>query len=188
MDIILTKKVDHVGERGEIVKVANGYARNYLLPKGMAILATPGARKQAEILQRAEARREQHRRDEASLQRDRIHGKAIAVRARATSAGKLYGSVTAREICDALRETHGLTVDPDRLRLGEHLRALGEHVVQVHIYGDINAEVTVNVKALEGAPEEEAAPADAAPEEPVARKSPRPKPIIVGGAVQDSDA
>ncbi|MBI2301522.1 MAG: 50S ribosomal protein L9 [Armatimonadetes bacterium] len=188
MDIILTKQVDHVGARGELVKVADGYARNYLIPKGLAMLATPGAKKQAASLQRAEARREQHRRDEAHLHRERIHGKAVTVRARATSAGKLYGSVTAREICDALRETHGLTVDPDRVRLEEHLRSIGEHVVQVHIYGDINAEVSVTVKALEGAPEEEQAPAADAPAEPVARKSPRPKPIIVGGAVQDSDA
>jgi large subunit ribosomal protein L9 len=179
VEVILTKPVEHLGTRGAIVKVADGFGRNWLLPQGLAMIATPGAKKQAAAFQRAEARREQQRRDHAGLERDRIHGKAVTVRARATAAGKLYGSVTAKDICEALRQTHGLSVDPERCRLSEHhLRDLGSHIVPFQIYHDIAAEVTVTVKPLDE-------PAEAAPQEEAVKRAPKPKPIITGGAVED---
>ena len=182
MEIILNKTVSTLGLRGSIVHVADGYARNYLIPRGMAIPVTPGARKQAEAMQRAEERREQHRRDAAAEERDVLHGRSVTVRARSTGDGKLYGSVGAREICDALRETHGIGAKPESVQLEHGLREVGTHEVTFKIYDDIDAIVTVTVKGIEG--EEPAADeaANAAAEEAAAHRSPKPKPIIIEGA------
>lgn len=178
MEVILTQSVPKLGDRGSIVYVADGYGRNYLLPKGLAIPATKGARKQAEAMQRAEERREQQRVDAAMTERDKLHGKAVTVRARATSEGKLYGSVSAKDICEALRETHGISEDPERARIDEPIRTTGSHTVRFAIYKDVDAEVTVTVKAVEGGPED-------AVEEPTAedvQRAPKPKPIITDSA------
>jgi large subunit ribosomal protein L9 len=178
VELILTKPVENLGNRGAIVHVADGYGRNWLLPQGLAMLATRGARKNAESLQRAEARREQARRDVANTERAKIHGKNVTVRARATAAGK----VTAKDICEALRQTHGIIVNAENCRLpAEHLREVGVHTVHFAVYHDIAADVQVTVKALE---EAAVAPA-AAPEEETVKRAPKPKPIITGGAVDD---
>lgn len=187
MEVVLTKKVDTLGERGSIVRVADGYGRNYLLPKGMAILATRNAKRHAESLQRAEERREQQRRDHASAERDKVHGRAVTVRARATGEGKLYGSVQAKEICEALRETHGLVLDPHQCQIAEPIRAIGEHVVQFLFYHDIAADVSLTVKAVEEptpAPRVEPQPE---PEEviEVVKRAPKPKPIITSRVRED---
>ena len=187
MEVILNKRIEKLGERGHIVRVADGYARNYLLPKGMAILATKGAKKQAESMTRAEDRREQQRRDHANVERDRLHGKAVTVKARATAQGKLYGSVSAKDIVEALRETHGIVIEPDRMHSGEHIRAVGPHTVTFSFYKDIAAEVTVTVKAVEGEGAAEGE-AEALVEPPVeeAQRAPKPKPIITDAARDDS--
>jgi large subunit ribosomal protein L9 len=179
MEVILTRPVVKLGDRGAIVRVADGYARNYLLPHGIAIAATKGARRQAEDMARAEQRREDRRRDAAGLERDRVAGKNITVRARSTSAGKLYGSVSARDICESLRQTHGVTVDPSTCTMDEHsIREVGTYTVAFRIYKDIDAAIQVTVKGIE---DETAAPAEEAAE----RSAPKPKPIITGGAVDD---
>jgi len=183
VEIILNKAVPKLGERGQIVQVADGYARNFLLPRGLAMLATKGARKQAEAMARAEERREQERRAAASARRDQLHGLAVTVRARANAAGGLYGSVSAHEIVKALKETHGVDVDPHLCRLGEPLRELGEATVHFRFYEGVEADVVVNVKAVEG----EAPVADAPADAEVTPRAPRPKPIITGGAVKDAE-
>jgi len=178
MEVILNKPVEKLGKRGAIVRVADGYARNWLLPQGIAMIATPGAKKQALSLQRTEARKEQVRRDAATTERDKVHGKSVTVRARATAAGKLYGSVTAKDICEALRQTHGTVVSAGQCRIpSDHLRDLGVHTVKFVFYHDIAADVTVTVKALD-----EPAAAEA---EEVVQSAPKPKPIITGGAIED---
>jgi len=179
MEIILNKTVDKLGPRGAIVHVADGYARNYLLPRGLAMAVTPGARKQAEAMQRAEERREQHRRDAAGEERDVLHGRAVTVRARATAEGKLYGSVGAKEICEALRETHGIGAKPEMVELEHGLREVGTHDVSFKIYHDIEAVVSVTVKGVEGdVPAEAEAAADDV------QRAPKPKPIITEGAIE----
>jgi large subunit ribosomal protein L9 len=184
MEVILKQRVQHLGDRGQIVRVADGYARNYLLPHGMAMVATKGARKEAQALVRAEARKEQERRTVAVKERDQLHGKAITVRERANSAGKLFGSVPAKDICEALRETYGLNVDPTRCEDHEPIREVGTFTVNFLIYDDIKAEVTVNVRAVEEAAGKGHDEAQAEGEE---RRAPRPKPIIPGGgAGQDN--
>lgn len=188
MEVILTKTVEKLGGRGEIVHVADGYARNWLLPKGWAIVATRGARRQAEALQRSEQRKEQVRRDAASVERDRVHGRNVTVRARATEAGRLYGSVTARDICMALRETHGLTVEPAQCRIpNEHLRDVGTHTVSFVFYDDIAGEVQVTVKALEVAAATTGRPAELDEDdlEDLTPAAPAPQPIITEGAIED---
>lgn len=184
MELILTKPVEHLGQRGQIVRVADGYARNYLLPQGLALIATRGAKKQAEALARAEARKEAVRRAAASTERDKVHGKNVTVRARATAAGKLYGSVTAKDVCEALRQTHGVVVDPDRCRLHDHLRDIGTHEVRFSFYHDIDAVIAVTVKALE---DPNAAAAAAAPAGEDVKRGPKPKPIITDSALDDRD-
>lgn len=173
MEVILTQNVDKLGHRGSIVRVADGYARNYLLPKGFAITATKGARKQAEDIQRSEQRREQHRRDAAMTERDKVHGRAVTVKARANAEGKLYGSITPKDVAEALRETHGVIVEPDRCHLEEHIRTTGVFTFSFNYYKDIAAEVTVTVKATEDSGAE--APAAEAEE---GKRAPKPKAIL----------
>ncbi len=183
MEVLLRQRIEKLGERGEIVRVADGYARNYLIPQGLAMLATKGVRKQAESMTRAETRRESLRRDQAMTERGALDGKAVTVRARANELGHLFGSVGVREIAEALHETHGVQLDPTKLHLAEPIREAGEFAVEAHVYGDITATITVTVKALEEAAKPKREESD---EDDEVTGTPKPKPIITREAEADA--
>lgn len=166
MKVLLKEDVDNLGYAGEVHTVADGYGRNFLLPKGMAVKATPDVMKQAEAWRkRAEARRAELR-AEHDLLAEKIRAVTITFTARAGENGKLYGSITTAQIADKLNEQLGTEID--RRKVGsEPLRQLGEHRLQVRLSGDHHPEFIVLVQQ-EGAP---AAAATAAAEPVIAAET-----------------
>jgi large subunit ribosomal protein L9 len=149
MKVLLKEDVDNLGFAGEVYDVANGYGRNYLIPKGYAVKATAGVMNQAEIWRKqAEARRAELRAEYEALAA-KIEEVILTYTARAGETGKLYGSITTSQIADDLNET--LSTEIDRRKVGiEPLRQLGKHKVVVRLSGDIQPELTVIVESEDG--------------------------------------
>ena len=149
MKIILQKPVDKLGDPGDVVEVADGYARNYLIPRSIAVRAHKGAVQQAENLRRAHERRQYASKGEFEAIASRlISGGPITVSARAGEEGKLFGSVTAEHIAEAIAAQHeGVTVDKRDVHLDEPIRSVGSHEVRVHLFHQVDPVVTVVVVA-----------------------------------------
>ena len=147
MKIILQKEVDKLGEVGDVVDVKDGYARNYLLPRGLAVQATRGALKHIEEMKVAQEARAVKDRDEAEALAAKISKTPVQVSAQAGEEGRLFGSVTAEKIAEAVTFTIGEAVDRRRILLEEPIRSTGTHEVQVHLHPEVNAKLTVVVVA-----------------------------------------
>ncbi|HLG01132.1 MAG TPA: 50S ribosomal protein L9 [Acidimicrobiia bacterium] len=147
MRLVLRTDVDNVGKKGELVDVADGYARNFLVPRGLAIVATKGAVKQADTMRRSREVKEAREREAIEGLAGSLRGQTIRVSARAGEAGKLFGSVTAAEIADAVQAQLGVDLDRRKLHLPEPIREVGSHEVAMHLYEGVEAEFTVVVEA-----------------------------------------
>jgi large subunit ribosomal protein L9 len=145
MKVLLKHDLPTLGKAGTVKNVADGYARNYLIPQGLAVLATPGALKQAETLARAEQKRQALLTHEASALAAELKEVTLTFKARAGEGGKLYGSITSQNVVDELKRTTGLEVDKRKVELREPIRALGTHKVLVRLASELNPEMTVNV-------------------------------------------
>ncbi|PIE79647.1 MAG: 50S ribosomal protein L9 [Chloroflexi bacterium] len=146
MKVLLKEDVDNLGLAGEVYEVANGYGRNYLIPQGYAVKATPSVMNQAKIWRKkAEARRAEIQAEYEALA-EKVTAVTLNYTARAGETGKLFGSVTTAQIADDLNEELG--TDIDRRKVGiEPLRQLGEHKVIVRLSGDIQPELTVIIES-----------------------------------------
>lgn len=154
MKVLLREDVDNLGYAGEIHDVANGYGRNYLLPRGLAVKATPGVLKQARAWrERAEARRAELQAKYEELT-EKIQGMHLVFRAKAGETGRLYGSVTMMDVADRLNEELGTDIDRRKFD-SQPLRDLGEHRVPIHLDRDFHPQLVVHVHP-EGAETEEA--------------------------------
>ena len=149
MKVLLKHDVTKLGKAGTVKNVADGYARNYLIPQGLAVLATPGAMKQANVLARAEQVRQAKLASDASALAEVLKQTTLTFTARAGEGGKLYGSITTQQIADELKRTAELEVDRRKLELREPIRTLGTHKVAVHLASELVPELTVNVVAQE---------------------------------------
>jgi large subunit ribosomal protein L9 len=147
MKIILHKPVDSLGDAGEIVQVADGYARNYLIPRGLAVPATKGAMRHAERVKAQAQERLQKGKDEAEALAARLGKTPVRMQAQAGEEGKLFGSITGQHIAEQVEEQLGEKVDHRDIKLEEPIRSLGAHVVKVHLHPEVDAEVTVDVVA-----------------------------------------
>lgn len=147
MRVVLRSDLDKVGKRGDIVDVADGYARNYLLPKGHAIVATTGVTAQANAMRRARDLKDAKDREAAELIARKLVPMVIRIPARAGSGdqAKLFGSITASDIADAVSDQANLTIDRRRLHLDEPIKSLGTHEVPVKLHSDVEFRVTVEV-------------------------------------------
>ncbi|WP_420641425.1 50S ribosomal protein L9 [Candidatus Leptofilum sp.] len=149
MKVLLKEDIENIGLAGEVHKVANGYGRNYLLPKGLAVVASPGMMKQAEAWRKkAEARRAELRAEYEALS-TQIVGVSLTFTARAGESGKLYGSITTSQIADAMNEQLGTEIDRRKVGI-EPLRQLGEHKVVVRLSGEFQPELTVVIENEDG--------------------------------------
>ncbi len=144
MEVILREDIDRLGHRGEVVRVAAGYARNYLLPKRLAVQATEANRKIVEQERGAHLRRETKLKGEAEDLAKLMTGLTITIPQKAGENDQLFGSVTAKDIADAL-ELQKYTVDRRKIHLEDPIKQLGEHKVSIRIHKDVTAEITVNV-------------------------------------------
>ena len=148
MKMILREAVQHLGRPGDLVNVKPGYARNYLIPQGLAYMATEANVRRIEEERRV--REEQARRAylEANRQASRLDGLTLHFKARASEEGTLFGSVTAKDILERAEEAElGFELDKRAVRLDEPIKSLGEHPVQVRLSADVETEVRVIVEA-----------------------------------------
>jgi large subunit ribosomal protein L9 len=149
MKVILQKPVDKLGVPGDIVEVADGYARNYLMPRGMAVKATKGGVKHIDSLQRAHTTRTNKAKAEAEQVASRLIGTPIRVTAHAGEEGKLFGSVTASDVADAIDRQAGIRVDRHDVHLDEPIRSVGTHEVRVHLFSEVDPIISVEVVGSE---------------------------------------
>lgn len=148
MKIILAKDVKSLGATGEIKEVADGYARNYLLPKGLAFEATEAKIKESrEKNLKAQKRKDKEEKEARELQQ-RIDGKTITILARTGNSDKLFGAITVREIADTLQKELKVSIDKKKIELKEPIKHLGKHKAKVRIYPSVQAEIEIIV-ALE---------------------------------------
>ncbi|HET9610530.1 MAG TPA: 50S ribosomal protein L9 [Acidimicrobiales bacterium] len=147
MQVILRSDVPELGKRGDLIDVADGYARNYLVPKGLAMKATAGAAAQAAGMRRARDLRDAHDRAAAEALATTLVPKVITVAARAGSEGRLFGSVTAGDIAAAIEAQTNVQIDRRKLVLAEPIKSLGTHVVPAKLHADVEFPVTVDVVA-----------------------------------------
>ena len=152
MDVLLREDVEHLGHRGDVVKVRAGYGRNYLLPQGLAIEATTGNKRMIEEQRRVLAKREQRERVSAQGEAEKLDGLEIRFDRRVGEHGILYGSVTALDIAEALKE-RGYTVERRRISLRDHIKEVGDYDIVIKLHRDVTPTIKVRVRK-EGAPDE----------------------------------
>jgi len=149
MEVLLLKDVPKLGQAGDSVRVADGYARNFLFPRQLAMPLSEGARRHVQALREARQQRaEQHNQESVALAL-RINGLTLTVQARAGEHGKLYGSVTAADIAEQLARLHGAEVDRRKIMLGEPIRDIGQHQVEVRFSPQAVAHIAVVVEGAE---------------------------------------
>ncbi len=147
MRVILRTDVSNVGNKGDVIDVANGYGRNYLLPRGLAFVATAGAASQAEDMRRSRDVKDAAARSAAEDVAKALVSSPVTISARAGADDKLFGSVTATDIAEAVVAQTGVDVDRRQLHLDEPIRTVGTHLVPLKLHANVEFPVTVEVIA-----------------------------------------
>ncbi|HEY2950485.1 MAG TPA: 50S ribosomal protein L9 [Micromonosporaceae bacterium] len=145
MKVILTQEVSGLGSPGDVVEVKDGYGRNYLLPQGFAIGWTKGGEKQVSVIKRARATREIKDLDRANEVKAQLEELNVLLSARAGEGGRLFGSVTAAEVVDAVKAAGGPSLDRRRLELPGHIKSTGAYQVQVKLHPEVSAKIALSV-------------------------------------------
>lgn len=149
MKLLLRDDIDGLGKRGDLVEVADGYARNYLVPKGLALPATDGISAQAEAMRRSRDQRVARERGSAEEVAKALVGHPITIAHRASDKAKLYGSVTVAEVAEAVLAQKGIEIDRRHLSIDEPIRELGTYNVTAKLHADVQFPVTVEVVAAD---------------------------------------
>jgi large subunit ribosomal protein L9 len=147
MRVLLRSDVSGVGNKGDIIEVADGFARNFLFPTGRALVASDGVEAQATAMRRSRALRDAHDKEAAQSVADVLGAATVTITARAGAEGRLFGSVTAADVADAAQAQTGAVLDRRRIHLAEPIKSVGTHVVPVHLHAEVDAEITVEVVA-----------------------------------------
>jgi large subunit ribosomal protein L9 len=149
MKLILTAEVDHLGSAGDTVEVKDGYGRNFLLPRGMAIVASRGAERQAEEIRRARETKVVRDLDHAKELKTAIDGLgSVSLPVRTAGGGKLFGSVSPSDVVAAIKKAGGPNLDKRTVHLPKaHIKSVGSHAVDVRLHPDVSATLTLDVVA-----------------------------------------
>lgn len=147
MKLILTREVSGLGLAGDIVEVADGYGRNYLLPRKLAVVATRGAEKQVEQIRRAQKSREIRDLGHAQQVDSQLRNINVTVPAKAGDTGRLFGSITPAQVVDAVKAAGGPLLDKRSVDVPGHLKTLGKHQVQVRLHPEVTTELPIAVVA-----------------------------------------
>jgi len=145
MKLILTREVNGLGQPGDVVTVADGYARNFLLPNGNAIAWSQGGEKQIQGIRRARTAREIRDLDHAKQIKSSLEANDIIVKVKVGSEGRLFGSVTDKDVAASIKAAVGVDVDRHRIKIDKHIKLVGKYVAKVSLQGSVVAEVTVDV-------------------------------------------
>ena len=151
MKVLFKKDVPDVARAGQVKDVADGYARNFLIPRGLAIAATGAALKQVAATEAAAARHAAHEEQAARELKARLEAQPIVLEAKAGAQGRLYGSVTTADVAEALQRQLGASVDRRNLEIAEPVRQVGSYQVTARLHRSVSATVTVEVRAASGA-------------------------------------
>jgi len=143
--VMLTKDVESVGKAGDIKEVADGYGRNYLLPRKLAVIAGRGVEAEGKRLREAVAKRETKDRTEAQALADEIGNKTVVVRLKMGSEDKAFGSITNQDVAAALKAQHRVDIDRHKIDIKEPIKTLGEHQVPLRLHRDVTAHVNLIV-------------------------------------------
>ena len=146
MQVILVQDVKNLGASGDVVNVADGYARNYLIPRGLAVPATEGGLRQVKSRQAAEKQRREREAEEAAKLVEVLNGERVEVLAKCGEGGRLFGSVTSADIAAAIKKQHGREIDKRKVELTEPIKEIGSHEVTIKVYPGMTAVITVEVK------------------------------------------
>ncbi len=146
MKVILKQDIKKLGKKDQIIEVNDGYARNFLLPKGFASEATAGAVNEAKAKQNAEKHRKATELSNARALAEKISGLLVTVQSKAGANGKLFGSITGKDIADQLKAQHKIEIDKKMINLPEPIRALGELEVEVRLYAGVVTKLKVKVE------------------------------------------
>ena len=149
MKVILRSNVEGVGNTGDVVEVANGYAQNFLMPKGLAMRATEGAVSQAAAMKRSRDLQALKQREVAEEAAQRLEAVAISIQARVGQDDQLYGSVTTSDIAEAVQAQTGIELDRRNMSLEEPIRQVGTHQVEMRLHPEVRAQLTVEVASVE---------------------------------------
>jgi large subunit ribosomal protein L9 len=147
MKLILTQEVSGVGAPGDVVEVKDGYGRNYLVPRGLAVAWTKGGEKQVASIRAARSSREIKTLEEAQQVRAQLEGRRVRLAVRAGASGRLFGAVTTGDVAEAISAAGGPTVDRRKVELQQPIKSLGDYTVQVRLHPDVQATVPVQVVA-----------------------------------------
>ena len=145
MKLILTREVNGLGQPGDVVTVADGYARNFLLPNGNAIAWSQGGEKQIQGIRRARTAREIRDLDHAKQIKSSLEANDITVKVKVGSEGRLFGSVTDKDVAASIKAAIGVDVDRHRIKIDKHIKLIGKYVAKVSLQGSVVAKVTVDV-------------------------------------------
>ena len=146
MKLILKQDVANLGGAGDIVDVADGFGNNYLLPRNLAMLASKGAVKDAELMRQSRVKREAKTLDEATELKDKLEARAVTIPAKAGEDGTLYGSVGNSVVAEAIKEQLGITVDRRRIPMEKPFKHLGTEEIEVRIHPEVTATIRVEVE------------------------------------------
>ena len=148
MEIILMQDVAHLRYKDDIVTVKNGYANNYLIPQGMAVMATAGAKKMLAETLKQRAFKAEKIKQEAEAVAAKLNGLTVRIAAKAGASGKIFGSVNAIQIADALKEQHQIEVDRKKIMIvGDTIKETGTHTANINLHREVKAEITLDVYA-----------------------------------------
>lgn len=148
MEIILKQDVAKLGYKDDIVVVKNGYANNYLIPQGYAVMATPGLKKQRAENIKQRAFKEERIKKEAEELAAKINGLVVKIAAKAGTSGKIFGSVNSIQIAEALKEQHNVEIDRKRISIpGEAIKEIGQHKAVIDLHREVKAEINLDVFA-----------------------------------------
>ncbi|OHV44454.1 50S ribosomal protein L9 [Pseudofrankia sp. BMG5.36] len=147
MKLVLTQEVPGLGSPGDIVEVADGYGRNYLVPQQFAIIATRGIERQVEQIKRARSAREVRDLGHAQEIAEQLKALSVTLTSRAGKEGRLFGSITAGDVTDAVAKAGGPALDRRKVQLTSPIKAVGQHTVAVYLHPEVTAQLTVRVAA-----------------------------------------
>ncbi|MCL2766761.1 MAG: 50S ribosomal protein L9 [Peptococcaceae bacterium] len=147
MKVILLQDVAGQGKRGQVINVAEGYARNYLIPRGMAGEASHGKLRELEDRKKADAAKERKQEQAARELAERLHHLTVVVKTKSGEAGKLFGSVNNKDVAEGLEEQHKISIDKKKMVIKEPIKQLGSYPVTIKLHSAVQAEIIVEVQA-----------------------------------------
>lgn len=145
MKLILTSDVNELGQRGDVVDVADGYARNYLLPRSFAVKATPGAVERAEAVREARIEADRKAKEEAETIATQLVGSRVVIAAQAGDEGQLYGSVGVADVVEGIKRFTGIELTKNQVELANPIKAIGLHEIQIKAHPEVEFPLTLDV-------------------------------------------